>query len=138
MHCVLPIPGTDDTSSFCFLGVLLFCSSFKSLSPLERSYQKDRFVLTRLYTHKQLLKWNSFFSFLKTVFFAVDKVTKARCFQLCHLSPGIFRTNPLWTTEVNCHSSPMQVLRVSVDDLALWLDLTPSLFLSITKDVVAV
>lgn len=39
-------------------------------------------------------------SLLKTVFFAVDQVTEARRFQLCHLSPGIFWTNSLWTTEV--------------------------------------
>lgn len=39
---------------------------------------------------------------LKPVFLAVDKVTKARCVQLRHLSSGILWPDPLWTAEVNC------------------------------------
>lgn len=41
--CVLVFMGDDNILSF-FLGVLLFCFSFKSLSHLEKSSQKDRFV----------------------------------------------------------------------------------------------
>lgn len=52
--CATAFLDSDDTFSlFFFSGALLFCSSFKSLSPLEKSYQKDRFVLTAKLLHNE-------------------------------------------------------------------------------------
>lgn len=134
LGCVVLCFQTMTTCCSLISGALLFCSSFKSRSPLEKSSPKDRLVppvkhlasseepfsrsgasvgMSRAQTSRFLASSVIILDLrestchhmssvpLKPLFFAVDKVSKARCVQLRHLSPGVLWTDPLWTTQVN-------------------------------------
>jgi len=43
----------------------------------------------------------------------VDKVTKACCFQLCHIPPGLLRADALRTSQVKCQHVFSQLLEAT-------------------------